>query len=192
MGAGLFDLVGAVEQRAVVDADGVGVLVLDNGAVHEGAEVAQRLLVQVSGRDALGDGERELGRDLVHVGELVGHGDRQLVAARAFGHAAADPLGQSELAEQVVHSSGADAQVGADGGDAVFVGQAGAGLPAVAELVLLVGEGELLAAVGLCLDSPDLVAGRLVVEQQHDQAPDGRQVLVAVGAGEVFAGLGGE
>ena len=192
VGAGLLDLVGGVEQRAVVDADRVRVLVLDDGAVHEGAEVAQRLFVQVGGGDALGDGERELGRDLVHVGELVGHGDRQLVAAGAFGHAAADRVGQSELAEQVVRSSGADAEVGADGGDAVFVGQAGARLPAVAELLLLVGEGELLAAVGLCLDAPDLVVGWLVVEQQHDQAPDGRQVLIAVGAGEAFAGLGGE
>ena len=40
--AGALDLLGGVEQRAVVDADGVGVLVLDDRAVHERAEVAQR------------------------------------------------------------------------------------------------------------------------------------------------------
>ena len=39
VGAGVVDLLGGVEQRAVVDPDGVGVLVLDDGAVHERAEV---------------------------------------------------------------------------------------------------------------------------------------------------------
>ena len=37
--AGLLDLLGGVEHRAVVDPDGVGVLVLDDGAVDERAEV---------------------------------------------------------------------------------------------------------------------------------------------------------
>ena len=37
--AGALDLLGGVEHGAVVDADGVGVLVLDDGAVHERAKV---------------------------------------------------------------------------------------------------------------------------------------------------------
>ena len=41
------DLFGGVEQSAVVDPDGVGVLVLDDGAVDEGAHVLERLVVQV-------------------------------------------------------------------------------------------------------------------------------------------------
>ena len=45
--AGVLDLLGGVEQGAVVDPHGVGVLVLDDGAVHERAEVVQRLVVQV-------------------------------------------------------------------------------------------------------------------------------------------------
>ena len=47
----LLDLFGAVEEGAVVDPDGVGVLVLDDGAVHEGAHVLERLVVQIVGRD---------------------------------------------------------------------------------------------------------------------------------------------
>ena len=47
VGAGVLDLLGGVEQGAVVDPHRVGVLVLDHGAVHERAEVAQRLVVQV-------------------------------------------------------------------------------------------------------------------------------------------------
>ena len=55
LGAGVLDLLGGVEQRAVVDPDGVGVLVFDDGAVHERADVAQRLVVQVAAGDAGGD-----------------------------------------------------------------------------------------------------------------------------------------
>ena len=58
VGAGVLDVLGGVEQRAVVDPDGVGVLVLDDGAVHERAEVAQRLVVQVAAGDARGDRRR--------------------------------------------------------------------------------------------------------------------------------------
>jgi hypothetical protein len=53
--AGVVDLLGAVEPGAVVDPDGVGVLVLDDGSVHECAEVAYGLVVQVAGGDPLGD-----------------------------------------------------------------------------------------------------------------------------------------
>jgi hypothetical protein len=49
----------------------------------------------------------------------------------------------------------------------------------------------LLALVGLGLDAADLVRARLVVEQQHDQAADRLQSLVAVAAGEFVAGLCG-
>ena len=136
--AGVVDLLGGVEQGAVVDPDGVGVLVLDDGAVHERAEVAQRLVVQVAGGDPLGDRLGELRGDLVHVGELVGHRDRDLLAARSFGDAGADRLGEGELAAEVVRPLRGDAEVGADGGDPVGLAQAGAGLPAVVELLLLV------------------------------------------------------
>ena len=81
--AGERDLGVGVQQGAVVDADGVRVLVLDDGAVHEGAEVAQGGVVQVAGRDPLGDGLGELGRDVVHVGEPVGQRDRELALGRA-------------------------------------------------------------------------------------------------------------
>ena len=64
--------------------------------------------------------------------------------------------------------------------------------PAVAELLLLVDEAELLALVCLRLDAADLVGARLVVEQQHDQAADRLQSLVAVAAGELVAGIRGE
>jgi len=74
--AGTLDVLGGVEHGAVVDADGVGVLVFDDRAVHEGAEVAQGAVVQVGAGDALGDGLGEVGRDLVHVGEAVCHRDR--------------------------------------------------------------------------------------------------------------------
>ena len=76
--------------------------------------------------------------------------------------------------------------------DAVVVWQAGAGVPAVGELLLLVDEAELLALVGLGLDAPDLVGRGLVVEQQDDQGADRREAFEAVGAGELVAGLGGE
>ena len=44
----MLDLLGGVEQRAVVDPHGVGVLVFDDGAVDERAEVPERLVVQVA------------------------------------------------------------------------------------------------------------------------------------------------
>jgi len=138
--AGVLDVVGGVEQGAVVDPDGVGVVVFDEGAVHEAAEVAQRLVVQVGGGDAPGDRVGELGRDLVHVGEPVGHRDRQLRTGGAFGDAVADRVGEGELAAEVVRAFGGDAQIGADGGDPVVFVQAGAGVPAVGELGLLVCE----------------------------------------------------
>ena len=111
----MLDLLGGVEHGAVVDPDGVGVLVLDDGAVHERAEVALGLVVQVGAGDPPGDRLGELGRDLVHVGEAVCHRDRQLLAARALGDACADRLGEGELAAQVVGRLGRDAEVGAHG-----------------------------------------------------------------------------
>jgi hypothetical protein len=57
----------------------------------------------------------------VHVGEAVGHRDRQLGAGGALGDPLADLLGEGELAEQVVRLAGADPDVGADGGDPVVV-----------------------------------------------------------------------
>ena len=88
--AGVRDLLGGVEHGAVVDPDRVGVLVLDDGAVHERAEVLERLVVQVAAGDPLRDGLGELRGDLVHVGEAVGHRDRDLLAGRALGDAGAD------------------------------------------------------------------------------------------------------
>ena len=79
---------------------------------------------------------------------------------------------------------GADAEVGADGGDPVGLAQAGAGGPAVGELGLLVGEREVLALVLLGLDAADLVARRLVVEQQHEQAAHRRQAVGGEGVAE--------
>ena len=166
------DLFGAVEHGAVVDPDGVGVLVLDDGAVHECAHVLERLVVQIVGRDPLRDGLGELGCDLVHVGEAVGHRHRQLLTGWALGDACADLVGERELPAEVVRALGADPEVGADGGDPVVLAQSGARRPAVAELLLLVDEAELLALVGLRLDAADLVGARFVVEQQHDQAAD--------------------
>jgi hypothetical protein len=114
------------------------VLVLDDGPVHEGAEVAERALVQVRAGDARGDGASELGGELVHVGQPVGHRHRQLRVTGPLGDTRADGVGEGELAAQVVGLAGADAEVGADGGDPVLVAQAGARCPAVAELLLLV------------------------------------------------------
>ena len=48
MKASELGLLGAVEERPVVDPDGVGVLVLDDGAVHERTEVPQGLVVRVA------------------------------------------------------------------------------------------------------------------------------------------------
>ena len=177
----MLDLLGGVEHGAVVDPDGVGVLVLDDGAVHERAEVLQRLVVQVGAGDPLRDRLGELRGDLVHVGEPVGHRHRDLLAGRALGDAGADRVGERELAAEVVGALGRDAEVGADRGDPVGLGQPGAGLPAVAQLLLLVDERQALALVGLRLDPADLIRARLVVEQQDDQALDRRQVFVAVG-----------
>ena len=50
--AGALELLGGVEQRAVVDPHGVHRLVLDDGAVHERAEVDERALVQLGLSDA--------------------------------------------------------------------------------------------------------------------------------------------
>jgi hypothetical protein len=72
---------------AVVDPHSVGLLVLDDGAVHERPEVLQRLVVQVGAGDPFRDGLSELRRDLVHVGETVGHRHRQLLVVRALGDA---------------------------------------------------------------------------------------------------------
>ena len=185
-------VVGGVEDGAVVDADGVGVLVFDDGAVHERAEVPQRAVVQVGAGDAFGDGVGELGCEVVHVGEAVCHRDRELLAGGAFGDAFADLFGEGELAAEVVGAFGGDAEVGADREDAVVVWQAGAGVPAVGELLLLVEEGEFFALVGLGLDPPGLVGRGLVVEQQDDQGADRREAFEAVGAGELVAGVGGE
>ena len=146
-----------VEQHAVVDPHGVGVLVLDDGAVHERAEVLERLVVELAGGDPSRDRLGQLGGDLVHGGELVGHRDRQLVAGGALGDAGSDLLGQRELPLQVVRLAGADPEVGAHGGDALLLAEPRARLPAVAELLLLVDERQLLAGVLLGLDASDLV-----------------------------------
>ena len=136
--AGLVDLVGGIEQRAVVDPYGVGVLVLDEGTVHERAEVAERLVVQVAGADPFGDRRGELRGDLVHVGEFVCHRHRDLLAGGPIGDAGADLLGEGELAAEVVRPLRGDAEVVADGGHPVGFSEPGPGLPAVFELLLLV------------------------------------------------------
>jgi hypothetical protein len=80
--------------------------------------------VQVTGGDPLGDGLGELRGELVHVGELVGHGHRDLLAGGRLGHAGANLLGERELTAQVVCAFGADPEVGAGGGDPVGLAQA--------------------------------------------------------------------
>ena len=190
--AGALDVLGGVEHGAVVDADGVGVLVFDDGSVHERAEVPQRLVVQVGAGDAVGDCLGEVGGDLVHVGEAVGHRDGELVAGGPFGDALADRVGERELAAQVVRALGGDAEVGADREDALVLGQAGAGVPAVGELLLLILEAELFSLVGLGLDASDLVRGGFVVEQQHDQGADRREAFEPVGSCQLVAGGGRE
>ena len=114
------------------------------------------------------------------------------MAAGPLGDSFADRLGEGELAAQVVRALGGDAEVGAHREDAVVVWQAGAGMPAVGELLLLVEEAEFFALVGLGLDASDLVGRGLVVEQQDDQGADRRESFEPVGAGELVAGLGGE
>ena len=87
---------------------------------------------------------------------------------------------------------GGDAEVGADREDTVLVWQAGAGVPAVGELLLLVLKGELFALVGLGLDAPGLVERGLVVEQEDDEGADRREAFEPVGSGQLVAGVGGE
>jgi hypothetical protein len=91
-----------------------------------------------------------------------------------------------------VRALGGDAEVGAHDEDALVLAQAGAGVPAVGELLLLVDQRELFALVGLGLDPPGLIGGGFVVEQQDDQGQDRREAFEAVGAGELMAGPGGE
>ena len=125
----------------------------------------------------------------MHVGQAVGHRDRELRFGRALGDARADGVGERELAAQVVGLAGADAEVCADGGDPVLVAQAGAGGPAVAELLLLVGEREVLALVLLGLDAADLV-------RRSGSWSSSSTIRLRIGvqavAGERVAGAGGE
>ena len=129
----------------------------------------------------------------MHVGEAVCHRHRQLLAARALGDAGADRVRQGELAAQVVGLARRDAEVGAHGGDPVDLRESGAGLPAVAQLLLLIGEAEVLArVVDLRLDPSDLVRSGVVVKQQDDQALHRLKPLEPFAAGEPVAGPGGE
>jgi hypothetical protein len=54
--------------------------------------------VQVAGGDPRRDRLGELGGELVHVGEPVGHRHRDLLARGALSDAGADLLGERELA----------------------------------------------------------------------------------------------
>jgi hypothetical protein len=74
----------------------------------------------------------------MHVGQAVGHADRDLAVGGALGDALTDRVGERELAAQAVALARADAQVSADDGHPIGIGQPDAGLPAVAELLLLV------------------------------------------------------
>jgi hypothetical protein len=169
------------------------VLVLDDRPVHERAEVAQRLVVQVAGADPLGHCLGELRGELVHVGGLVGHRHRDLLAGRPLGDTSADLLWQGELAAKVVRPLRRDAEVGAHGGDPVGLAQASASLPAVLELLLLVCERELFALLAVGLDPANLLFRRGVVEEEHDQAAHGRgEAFHVLAAGEAVACLGGE
>jgi hypothetical protein len=87
-----------VEQRAVVDAHGIHRFVLDNGAVHERAGVAQRGVVQLAGRDPARHCLGQLRGDVVHVGETVGERGGDLALGRALGDARPDRLRERELA----------------------------------------------------------------------------------------------
>jgi hypothetical protein len=127
----------------------------------------------------------------VHVGESVRHPHRELVAGGTLGDPLADRVGQRELAAQAVALAGADAEVGADDGHPVGVGQPGARLPAVGELPLLIGEREVFPLVLLRLDAPGLVLARLVVKQQDEQVANGGEAPKLRGAGELMARAGG-
>ena len=65
-------------------------------------------------------------------GELVGHRRRQLLADGPLGYPGADPVGQRQLAAEVVRLLGADPEVGAYRRDPVLLAEPGAGQPAVA------------------------------------------------------------
>ena len=132
--AGVRDLFCGVEHRAVVDPHGVRVLVLDDGAVHERPEVSERLVVQDSTRDPLRDRVGELRRDLVHVGEAVGHRHRDLLASRALGDTGANRIGERELAAEVVRALGRDPEVGAHRDDPIRLPQPGARVPAADQI----------------------------------------------------------
>ena len=97
-------------------------LVLDDGAVDERAEVLSALSCRSVLVIRFATASVSCGRDLVHVGEAVGHRDRDLLAGRALGDAGADRVGERELAAEVVRALGRDPEVGADGGDSVGLG----------------------------------------------------------------------
>src|SRR5262245_3089173 len=81
------------------------------GSGSAGACTSWPELVQLGARYPLGHGLRELGCELVHVGQAVGHRDRELVLGRALGHARAHLVGEGELAAQVVGPARADPEV---------------------------------------------------------------------------------
>jgi hypothetical protein len=58
---------------------------------------------------------------------------------------------------QAVRPLGANAQVGAHGGDPVVIAQGRTGFPAVANVLVLVDQRQVVALVGLRLDAADLV-----------------------------------
>ena len=99
----MLDLLGGVEQDAVVDAHGVDVVVLDDGAVHEAAEVAQR--AGRAGRwwsRARRRRAASSGATSCMSARRWAMRDRELVAGGALGDARADRLGEGELAAQAV------------------------------------------------------------------------------------------
>jgi hypothetical protein len=117
----VLDLHCAVEHRAVVDPDGVGVLVLAvrwTKAPMSFSALSYRSSVVIR----LATASVSRGGDRVHVGEAVGHRDRQLLAGWALGDAGSDLVGERELAAEVVRAFGVDPEVGADGGDSIVLG----------------------------------------------------------------------
>ena len=181
----------AVEECPVVDPDGLRLLVFDDGAVDEGAHVAQGRVVQIGAREPLRDGLGQLRSQscmsasrLAIVTDSSSPDGRSATRARILsGRVSCRRRLWARLA--LIPRSAHTAAVRSSSRSP------GARRPAVAELVLLVDEAELLALVGLGLDAADLVGARLVVEQQHDQTPDGVQGLEPVAAGERLAGLRG-